>query len=344
MAKLLYYINFEVVAITHYNSLNLKKYCKKIYIVKDYNLNTLKKLFLETDPYLEKSFLLGSGFAENHKKSKIFSDRKNYGNNFKVNDLVKNKEFFKKLKQNQILFPKLINNGSLRKTLIKNIKSFGSQNIKKSNCKDYKLKKNEYFQEFINGENMSVQFISDMDELKIISVCEQVLKKKTFFIDYLITKKLSKNKQDQIYNLIKKIVKIFNLRGINNVDLIYKKKKLYVIEINSRPGLSTNIIFKINQGPFIKNKKKLQKKFLATKIIYSSKKLIINKKIINFFKEHCTSKNFSELPNERDVIKVNQPICLLHLMAKTKKLLEKKLNVETNYFLKKIEKIYEQRN
>ena len=34
---------------------------------------------------------------------------------------------------------------------------------------------------------MSVQFISDMDELKIVSVCEQVLKK-TFFIDYLITK------------------------------------------------------------------------------------------------------------------------------------------------------------
>ena len=34
-----------------------------------------------------------------------------------------------------------------------------------------------------------------MDELSLISICEQVLKKKTFFIDYLIIEKLSKNKQ-----------------------------------------------------------------------------------------------------------------------------------------------------
>ena len=88
-----------------------------------------------------------------------------------------------------------------------------------------------------------------------------------------------------------------------------KKKKIYVIEINSRPGLSTNIIFKINQGPFIKNKKKLQKKFLATKIIYSSKKLIINKKIINFFKEHCTSKNFQSCQMKEMLLKlINQSV------------------------------------
>ena len=43
------------------------------------------------------------------------------------------------------------------------------------------------------------------------------------------------------------------------------------------------------------------------------------------------------MPNERDIIKVNQPICLLHLMAKNKKLLEKKLHVETNNFLNELE-------
>ena len=111
-----------------------------------------------------------------------------------------------------------------------------------------------------------------------------ILKKKTFFIDYLITKRLSKKKQNQIYTLVKKIVKLFNLKGINNIDIIDKKNKLYLIEINSRPGLSSNIIYKINKSPFIQNKKNLQNNLLATKIIYSSKQITINKKIIKFFK------------------------------------------------------------
>ena len=65
--------------------------------------------------------------------------------------------------------------------------------------------------------------------------------------------------------------------------------------------------------------------------------MIINKKIIKFFKKNCNSNNFSELPNERDIIKVNKPICLLHLMAKTEKLLEQKLNIEAKNFLNKLE-------
>ena len=338
MAKLFRVVDFEITAITHYNSLNLRKYCKKIFVVKDYSLKTLEKIFLETDPYQKKSFLLGSGFAENHKRSKIFNNRKNYGNDFKVNCFVKNSEFFKKLKKNKILFPKLIKKNALKQTLIKNFKSFGSQNVKKLENINYNLKKNEYFQEIIDGKRISVQFISKINKLRIISVCDQVLKKKTFFIDYLITKRLSKKKRNQIFTLVKKIVKLFNLKGINNIDIIDKKNKLYLIEINSRPVLSSNIIYKINKSPFIQNKNNLQNNLLATKIIYSSKQITINKKIIKFFKEYCNPNNFSELPNERDIIKVNEPICLLHLMAKTKKLLEKKLNIETDNFLTKIEK------
>ena len=45
LAKLFRVVDFEITAITHYNSLNLKKYCKKIYVVKDYSLKTLKKIF-----------------------------------------------------------------------------------------------------------------------------------------------------------------------------------------------------------------------------------------------------------------------------------------------------------
>ena len=68
-----------------------------------------------------------------------------------------------------------------------------------------------------------------------------------------------------------------------------------------------------------------------------SKKIVINRKVIKFFKKNCDSNNFSELPNEGDIIKVNEPICLLHLMGKTERLLSKKLNFETNNFLKGLE-------
>ena len=155
MQKLFSYVNFQVFAITHYDSLNLKKYCKKIFVVKDYNLKTLKKIFLKIDPYQKIPFLLGSGFAENQKNSEIFSNRKNYGNDFKVNNLVKKKNFFNKLRKNQILFPKIIKIGSQKKTLIKKLKSFGSQNVKELKSKNYSLKRNEYFQEYIDGKNIS---------------------------------------------------------------------------------------------------------------------------------------------------------------------------------------------
>ena len=57
----------------------------------------------------------------------------------------------------------------------------------------------------------------------------------------------------------KKIVKMFNLNGINNIDIVKVKDKFYLIEINSRPGLSSNIIYKKNQGPFnnVKNHVKI---------------------------------------------------------------------------------------
>ena len=63
-------------------------------MVKNYSLKTLKKIFLKIDPYKKIPFLLGSGFAENHKKSEIFNNRKNYGNDFYVNNLVKKKGIF----------------------------------------------------------------------------------------------------------------------------------------------------------------------------------------------------------------------------------------------------------
>ena len=51
-------VNFQVFAITHYDSLNLKKYCKKIFVVKDYNIQNIKENFLKIDPYKKMEIFL----------------------------------------------------------------------------------------------------------------------------------------------------------------------------------------------------------------------------------------------------------------------------------------------
>ena len=57
LAKLFRVVNFQVYAITHYDSLRLKEYCKKIFLVKDYNLK-IKKIFLKIDPQKKKSIFI----------------------------------------------------------------------------------------------------------------------------------------------------------------------------------------------------------------------------------------------------------------------------------------------
>ena len=83
---------------------------------------------MKIDPQKKTPFLLGSGFAENHKKFKNFNNRKNYGTNLEVNSLVNKKcNFLKKLKESNIPFPKIVQPPLKTKTVIKNYKSFGSQ-------------------------------------------------------------------------------------------------------------------------------------------------------------------------------------------------------------------------
>ena len=132
---------------------------------------------------------------------------------------------------------------------------------------------------------------------------------------------------------------IFDLKGLNSAELISQKKKDFLIEINSRPGLGTNIVGKVNGGPFFSDKKKvLKKKILTTKIVYTNKTITINQKIVKFFKKFCDSEKFSELPNLGDVIKVNEPLCLIHITAESKELLKKEMS-NTLKLIKKIESI-----
>lgn len=175
-----------------------------------------------------------------------------------------------------------------------------------------------------------MQFVSENKKSQIIAICDQINLKGKYTIDYLVTKDVTNTYKNKISKLIEKLTSIFDLNGLNSVELMSEKKKDFLIEINSRPGLGINIAGKLNGGPFFSKKKKvLKKKILTTKIMYANKNLTINQRMIEFFKKFCDSKKFSELPSLGDVIKVNQPLCLIHISAENKELLKKKMSTTT---------------
>ena len=55
------------------------------------------------------------------------------------------------------------------------------------------------------------------------------------------------------------------------------------------------------------------------------KKIIINKKKIEFIKSLSSSSSFSELPIYNETISTNQPICLIHSKSKKKEILRENL-------------------
>ncbi len=283
------------------------------------------------------SFLLGSGFAEKFDDPNFFCNKYNFGNSIEVNNTIKSKDFFKILRKNKINFPQINFKNHKKNWIVKGQNSYGSLSVKKIKTPNYILKKNEYSQRFIRGKVISVQFISENKKIKIISICEQINLKDEYTIDYLVTKDITNTYKNMISKLIEKLTSIFDLNGLNSVELISEKKKYFLIEINSRPGLGINIVGKLNGGPFFSKKKKvLKKKILITKIIYANKNLTINQRMIKFFKKFCDSKKFSELPNLGDIIKVNQPLCLVHISAENIELLKKEMS-STTHLIERIE-------
>ena len=110
------------------------------------------------------------------------------------------------------------------------------------------------------------------------------------------------------------------LKGLCNIDIILEDltKKIFIIELNARPGLSINIARRISNNLYDKNLPlniTTENKFFATQIIYSSKNISIDEKNFEYIKTP-RKKYISELPTIGQKIKKNDPFCLVHLTRK----------------------------
>ena len=241
-------------------------------------------------------------------------------NNYETLRLINNpKRMLEKLEQVGIDIPKWsIEIPNCKYYLKKDTRSYGGLLVSRYNQKLKKcsMTRHTYFQEFIKGEVFSSQFFVSRDHsVKLLSICKQINVHGTFKLGGLILEKKDSLLESKIKNIIKKISLNFNLKGINSIDFIIpsgKKENIKLIEINPRPSLASNILFRKFKGNLFKiNNENTWNKF-ATFIIYSSKRIIFS----NF--KFCEIKNyypfieFSEIPKDNEIIEKGQPIFLAH--------------------------------
>lgn len=108
-------------------------------------------------------------------------------------------------------------------------------------------------EEFIKGREYTVGFIKNKKGLKILPVVE-IITSKPFF-DYEAKYKdintqeicpaqtLSHKNSKKIHAIVERIIKILNLESHGRIDFIISNEKIYILEVNTFPGLMDNSLF-----------------------------------------------------------------------------------------------------
>ena len=223
--------------------------------------------------------------------------------------------------------------------LIKSHSSFGGQKVW-SNFNQDNLSEDIYFQKIIIGQHISIQFLVEKGKIKILCFCKQHFlqeESRPFIINGITTISLKEKIKRKILSIIKKISKFYSLNGLNSIDtVIDNDEKVYLIEINPRPGLALKLLSKIYGKKLFKIDSKLNKKIpnIGTVIIYSPKNLIYKNCNRSFLIHLKNSNKYSELPYKNNHLRKGSPICLKHFSFSKNENLEEKFKKITYKFLK----------
>ena len=232
------------------NKKNLIKNLKKF--KSDFVFNALHGTFGEDGQIQKLLDKLKINYSHSSAKtSEIAMDKKKTKNVFKKigvpypNDIQVNKvNFRKKIKQLPFQFPLVIKpvseGSSLGVKICKNI----------NELKRYKLKKNINYliEEYIPGRELTVGILKN----KALDVIELKTKKKFYdykskytkgMTKYIIPAKIPKNIERKCKKYTEKIHKFLKCKGITRTDFRFDEKKtfgkeLYVLEINTQPGMT----------------------------------------------------------------------------------------------------------
>ncbi len=134
---------------------------------------------------------------------------------------------YKKLKK-YVNFPKTSLKPLSINSIVKPRFSCGGEGIKF--YKKGEVQKNVIYQEYIEGRKLSVSFIAG-DEIKILSINEQIIDSFKYFGSKIVT--LNSSLEKEIENIVHEISNRLKLFGYCGVDLIHSDE-FFVVDVNAR--------------------------------------------------------------------------------------------------------------
>ena len=278
-------------------------------------------------------------------------------------------KLFETVKKSNFKIPELIfeqkDLGKIKYTadsvyLQKPIRSGGGKNIKIIESKkelSKKIKENKadafYFEKYIEGELLSLQFAADGENAELISFSKQLTALNSdspFKYGGNILIKPAAVLIEKSKRLIKLLTKKYSLKGINGVDFIKNGSDLYFLELNPRFTAAVELLLDIygRQLFAIYFEDDLRKNYLnkylqhlkhlkAKLILYSFYDLKVTHNIVkNIDKIDANNFNFKikDIPKKGELFTKGDPLCTLIVEAEN----EKKLWESYHYLSEKIKK------
>lgn len=200
-------------------------------------------------------------------------------------------------------------------------------------------------QEFLEGIPCSASIISNGDDAVVVAINEQLigvpwLTRLPFAYCGNITPFDTKY-HDEMIRHARQITLEFGLLGSNGVDFILTDKGITVIEVNPRfqgsmdtVELSTGInIFDAHIKSFAGELPILKEPscFAAKTIVYTNKKVVIDKKISDALTGCMNMGRAADIPQQGSVIHPDEPITTVLATAKTRSLVLEKVGKNSRY-------------
>lgn len=325
----------------------IKKFSYKIFYLENFSAHNINKKINQIDKLNRKEILIGSGVSEKIKDINLIAHRTNLGNSFETLKYLNDpKKIFSLLESKKIKIPEW----SIKKPkntagwLIKNINSAGGTSVQNATTFSSKSNDNFYYQKFLKGKNISIQFYVKKNKPQILLACNQWTcpsKKYPYLMGGIVSTNLTPKLFSKIKEIIKVLCSLIEFNGFNSIDfLVSNDIQPFIIDINPRPGLAINILYRIYGDSLFKKIKKKHsngsKKFYCSSIVYSDKKIMINNKQIKILKNFSKSKNFTELPTKDCLILKHQPVCLVHSSSFSEKAARKRVDKLSGFIINKL--------
>lgn len=129
-----------------------------------------------------------------------------------------------------ILTPKIVDNKYNKKKILRDKIGVGSTGIKIiDDNSNIKISEDKFLQEYIEGQEYTVDIFCDIDGNPIIIIPRIRLEVKSG-----VATKVKLEYNNELINICKKILKNYKLPGLSNIQFIQSKGQYYFIEVNTR--------------------------------------------------------------------------------------------------------------